>query len=136
FGGDGAGDVQFTDATKAGLEAMGLTARGDDLVYTISPDGHTLVAYRGSEGTGNEVFTVVIDDPTGTPGYQFTLNGAFDHINEFDDMVSALRLPFNGVRVTDADGDSVTTEFSVIVKDDAPDEEEPKLVTVEEDSSN
>ncbi len=136
FGGDGAGNVQFTDATKAGLEAMGLTARGDDLVYTISSDGHTLIAYRDSEGTGNEVFTVVIDDPTGTPGYQFTLNGAFDHINEFDDMVSALRLPFNGVRVTDADGDSVTTEFSVIVKDDAPDEEELKLVTVEEDSTD
>ena len=135
FGKDGAGDVQFTQATKTALEAMGLKAGTTALVYVVAPDGHTLIAYRGiGRNEADKIFTVEITDPTGNPGYKFTLNGALTHLNEFGNQVSGLTLPFDGIRVTDGDGDSVETDFKIVVMDDTPDNAQSKQVPVDEDS--
>jgi len=140
FGTDNAGDVQFTEegagSTKATLEALGLKSGGEDLVYNVSNDGHTLTAYKGSVAAGNEVFTVEITDPAGIPGYKFTLSGAIDHINEFGDTVSGLNLEFGGIEVTDGDDDSVNTGFTITVMDDAPEPTDPQIHTVDEDSGD
>ena len=138
FGTDGAGDVQFTtgdtDSTVASLEALDFKSDGAALVYEVAADGHTLTAYKGSVASGNEVFTVEITDPTGTPGYTFTLNGALDHVDGSGDTVDTLDLVFDNLAVTDKDGDSVSTDFTITVKDDAPQEGIAQTHTVDEDS--
>ncbi|WP_323752054.1 DUF5801 repeats-in-toxin domain-containing protein [Marinobacter sp.] len=140
FGADDAGDVQFTEdgegSTKSSLEALGLKSGGEDLVYEVSNDNHTLTAYKGSAVAGNEVFTVEITYPTDNPGYEFTLSGAIDHINEFDDTVSGLNLEFDGIEVTDGDNDSINTGFTIKVMDDAPEPTDLQIHTVDEDSDD
>ncbi|MGP7735744.1 DUF5801 repeats-in-toxin domain-containing protein [Oceanimonas smirnovii] len=133
FGTDGAGDVQFTAETKTSLEALGFKSGGKVLEYKVMDDGHTLIAYEKDDSSQTPVFTVVITDPTGTPGYQFTLNGALDHVED-DVTVDELSLEFDNIKVTDKDGDSVNTGFTITVKDDAVDPSEPQNVTVIEDS--
>ncbi|WP_134114007.1 VCBS domain-containing protein [Oceanimonas baumannii] len=134
FGTDGAGDVQFTAGTAAALKDLGLTSADKALAYEVSTDGHTLIAYKEGESSQTPVFTVVITDPTGTPGYQFILNGALDHVDDIGNTVDELGLVFDNIQVTDKDGDSVDTGFTITVKDDAVDPSEPQLVTVIEDS--
>ncbi|MBK1872024.1 VCBS domain-containing protein [Marinobacter sp. 1-3A] len=139
FGTDGAGKVQFTegvvDTTTAGLVSMGLESGGEALVYSVSADGYTLIAFKPSESVSDPVFTAEITDPTGTPGYKFVLNKAIDHTNKFGDSVSGLDLKFEGLQVTDGDGDTVNVDFTVTVMDDAPDPAQPQTEVVDEDSS-
>ncbi|TDB02389.1 DUF5801 repeats-in-toxin domain-containing protein, partial [Halomonas marinisediminis] len=140
FGTDGAGNVEFTqgasDSTTAGLTALGLQSDGEDVLYLVSGDGHTLTAYTQSDGANDPVFTVQITDATGAPGYLFTLSKPVDHLNRFGDSVSGLDLQFEHVRVTDGDGDLSNTDFTITVMDDAPDPNQAQLVTVVEDSSD
>ncbi|RBW51424.1 DUF5801 repeats-in-toxin domain-containing protein [Marinobacter sp. F3R11] len=134
FGADGAGDVQFTASTVAGLDTLGLESSGASLNYEISNDGHTLTAYKGNVVDDIKVFVVEITDPQGSPGYEFELLGAIDHVNEYGDSVSGLNLGFENLHITDADGDGTTTDFSVVVIDDAPDPTQAQVHTVDEDS--
>ncbi|WP_455230460.1 VCBS domain-containing protein [Geopseudomonas aromaticivorans] len=136
FGADGAGNVQFTESTKTALEAMELKANNVGLEYEIEADGHTLTAYRGAGRSDDDrIFTVEITNPTSNPGYRFTLEGAIDHVNRYGDQLTGLDLEFEGIRVTDRDGDSVQTGFEITVMDDAPDEATPQEVEVDEDST-
>ncbi|WP_417605942.1 DUF5801 repeats-in-toxin domain-containing protein, partial [Oceanimonas baumannii] len=134
FGTDGAGDVQFTAGTAAALKDLGLTSADKALEYKVIDDGHTLIAYKEGESSQTPVFTVVITEPTGTPGYEFILNGALDHVDGSGNTVEDLGLVFDNIKVTDKDGDSVDTGFTITVKDDAVDPSEPQNVTVIEDS--
>lgn len=139
FGADGAGNVQFTEATKTTLEAMGLEANNVDLEYVIEADGHTLTAYRGAGRSDDDrIFTVEITNPTGNPGYKFTLQGALDHVgkNENDEQVQVdeLVINFKAIKITDGDGDWVETGFEITVTDDDP-STEAKKVNVDEDAT-
>ncbi|MHB0819562.1 T1SS-143 repeat domain-containing protein [Stutzerimonas stutzeri] len=133
FGSDGAGDAQFTPATAAALEALGLESNGQTLSYVVSADGHTLTAYRGGESVGNEVFTVVITNPATNPGYEFRLHKPLDHVDGSNAPVDEFDLVFGQVRITDRDGDQVHTSFTVTVLDDTPDATQPRRVEVDED---
>lgn len=135
FGSDGAGDAQFTPATAAALEALGLESNGQTLSYVVSADGHTLTAYRGGESVGNEVFTVVITNPATNPGYEFRLHKPLDHVDGSNAPVDEFDLVFGQVRITDRDGDQVHTSFTVTVLDDTPDATQPRRVEVDEDDA-
>ncbi|QDY69418.1 VCBS domain-containing protein [Qingshengfaniella alkalisoli] len=90
----------------------GLSSGGDDLRYELSTDGHTLTAY--TVNGGDPVFIVTVTDPTSADaGYSFELLGPLDHDGE-----ESLDLTF-GTEVTDSDGDTDTTDFSVTIADDA-----------------
>ncbi|WP_309043112.1 immunoglobulin-like domain-containing protein [Marinobacter sediminicola] len=139
FGADAAGDVRFTDtganSTIERLKALGLKS-GVVLEFDLSSDGHTIIAYRGSgRAEADKIFTVSIVDVPSNPGYQLTLNGALDHVSKYGDVLSALDIPFEGVLVTDRDGDSAETRFTVSVVDDNPSTTTPKNVVVDEDST-
>ncbi|WP_367066640.1 tandem-95 repeat protein [Oryzisolibacter sp. LB2S] len=111
FGADGAGDVVFTADTITQLQAEGLQSGGAALDYTLSPDGHTLTATAG----GQQVFTVVIDNPTGpNPSYTFTLDKALNN------PAGADLTPDFLFHVTDGDGDHSEQSFTVTIKDDGP----------------
>ncbi|WP_207793503.1 DUF5801 repeats-in-toxin domain-containing protein [Pseudomonas lopnurensis] len=135
FGADGAGDVQFTGDTSAALEGLGLESNGEGLTYDITGGGHTLTAYRGDVADGIPVFTVVIINPGTTPAYQFTLLRPLDHIDGTGAPIDDIALDFVGILVTDRDGDTVETQFTVTVLDDTPDDTQPKQVTIDEDST-
>jgi T1SS-143 domain-containing protein len=138
FGTDKSGDVVFTDtasgSTTAALTALNLASQGTALQYVVSADGHTLTAYRGaSRVEADKIFSVVITNPKGVdgqPGYSFTLQGPLDHAVGADPV--DIVLGFTNLVVTDRDGDSVTTSFNVLVKDDVP---AAKAITVDEDST-
>ncbi|MDT0684711.1 VCBS domain-containing protein, partial [Roseicyclus sp. F158] len=120
-GQDGFGVQLTTDSAPAGL-----TSGGDPIRYTLSEDGLTLTADTG-EGT-DPVFTVTITDPANADaGYTFDLLRPLDHTGG-----SSLDLVF-GVEVTDEDGDTDQTRFTVAVGDDAPASTIER--TVDEDSS-
>lgn len=129
FGGDGAGDVQFTAATVTALEGLSLKAGGTGLEFVIDNDNHSLTAYRGAgRAATDKVFTVDITDSSGTPSYDFVLNAPIDHAGAPD-----LTLAFQDIRVTDADGDSVVKDFNVKVLDDAS--QSTMAQTVDEDGT-
>ncbi|SNT64529.1 T1SS-143 domain-containing protein, partial [Tardiphaga sp. OK246] len=102
--------------------ALALTSDGTALQYevtTLANGGQQLLAYKGStHNSSTLVFTVTLD-PTSTHGsYSFTLNGNLDHPATGPNSND---LPLNfGVTATDADGDSVPTNFTVHVQDDVP----------------
>lgn len=140
FGADGVGDVQFTEtdanSTVEKLIAMGLESDQKALEYELSPDGHTLIAYRGDPGNDDKIFTVeIVDAKTSNPGYQFTLNGPLDHLNEDDDQLTNLNLGFGNIVVTDGDGDTAETSFNVKVKNDEPNPAIEQPVTTDEDEA-
>ena len=107
---DGDRSVRF-EASLAG--ATSLTSEGDDVSYGLNTDGTVLTA---TASDGRVVFTVELSD-AGSGSYDFTLLDTLDHPNadEEDDIV----LTF-GYVATDADGDSVSSSFTVTVDDDAP----------------
>ncbi|MDH1691523.1 DUF5801 domain-containing protein, partial [Acinetobacter junii] len=121
-------DVRFTIATQTALEAWADSNSNPNLTASISPDGHTLTALNN----GNPAFTVTLSvAPNGAVTYEFTLQGPLTHLN-----VSYLALPFNGLQIIDADGDTTIGNFSVIVLDDEPSVLDPKVLIVNEDLTN
>ena len=90
---------------------------GTEITYEISNDGHTLTGKAGDV----EVFTVEITDPSNVgdgTGYEFTLLDSIDHKDE-NISFEELDIPFNFI-ATDIDGDSVNSQFTIKVVDDAP----------------
>src|SRR5690606_35832208 len=140
FGADGAGNVQFTEgvnSTVSVLEELGLASGSTDLEYALSSDGYTLTAYRGTgRDEADRIFSIEITDPTGAPGYIFMLHGALDHLEDGGASIDDLLLSFRHIRVTDSDGDYVDTGVDITVMDDAPDDQQIKSVTVDEDSTD
>lgn len=142
FGADGAGDIQFTEdgpnSTVGRLVQQGIESGNEPLQYVVSNDGHTLTAYRGDARTeAAKIFEVEIIDPqnaNGDAGYKFTLHGALDHYTEDGDRLTNIKLPIEGIEITDGDGDSVTTRFEVKVKDDTLDENIAREIELDEDS--
>ncbi|MFD1007728.1 immunoglobulin-like domain-containing protein [Oceanisphaera ostreae] len=125
FGADKAGDVVFTEATITALNGQSIKSSGEAVTYALT-DSHTITA----TANGKTVFTVKITNPQGTPGYELTLQGPLDHAVGADPV--GIVLGFTNLVVTDRDGDSVTTSFNVLVKDDVP---AAKAITVDEDST-
>ncbi|MEX2518759.1 MAG: tandem-95 repeat protein [Paracoccaceae bacterium] len=115
-------DVTLTTASAP----AGLRSGGEDLLYRLSPDGHTLTADTGE--VTDPVFRVTLTDPTSADaGYTFELLRPLDHDGE-----ESLDLTF-AVEVADSDDDTDTAAFTVTVVDDAPASEITQ--TVPEDSS-
>lgn len=97
-----------------------LTSGGVAIEYDLSADGHTLIAYAGpGRDEADKVFTVTVTDPTGNPGYTFTLNGKLDHANANGENNKDLIFGFEA-KETDNDGDKVNGSFTITVADDIP----------------
>lgn len=129
FGADGpaaSGALTFADDTVEVLAALGLTAGGETVAYTLSPDGVTVAA----TAAGAPVFRMeLLGSGSGPYSYRFTLEGALDHTQEVGPDV--LTLSF-GVVATDADGSRQTAEIDIEVVDDAPDaSDQPEIVLSE-----
>ena len=126
----GTDDIDTTfDQDQPGLVENGVskfTSGGDDIVFTVSADGHTLTAYTND--INQPVFDVVITNADNNNAtYTFTLHQPVDHVNGED-----IPFPFN-FTVTDTDGDSANSHFEVTVVDDVPDT--TKSIDVDEDQS-
>lgn len=90
------------------------TSHGEQVTYSLSPDGLTLTAATASH---QPVFTVTLSD-NGQGGYTFTLQGPIDHgAGGLADFLGDLSF---GFVATDSDGDSKTGSFQVTVIDDVP----------------
>lgn len=106
FGQDGVGQVTLLSGPT------GLHSAGVEVVNTVSVDGLTITGMAGGEA----VYTITLDPVTG--GYSFAQLAQLDHpdTGNPDDV---LNLSFH-YSVTDADGDTATSEITVAVHDDAP----------------
>ena len=119
YGTDGQGDIRFD---VAGLEAQGLSSRGEPLQYWLSADGHNLVAWVAQDGADNQeqpdagvVFVAQLDPVTGF--YSVTLTGSLDHTEGGTEDNLVINI---GIIITDADGDSANTVLALDVDDDSP----------------
>ncbi|WP_223176039.1 Ig-like domain-containing protein [Sulfurimonas indica] len=106
-------DVTFDTTQEA---PSGLTHNGEQIVYSYSADGHTLIAQAGD----TKVFQVDIQGSSNTSSdgatYKFTLLDSIDHTGDVDS--TDLSFAF---KATDADDNDVaTSEFSVNIIDDEP----------------
>ena len=119
-------DTIFTNATIAALESQNIEASlGNELTYALSNAGHTLTA----SFNGVAHFSVEIKDPTlTTASYEFTLLNAIYHTTSGG--TKTINIPFN---VVDFDGDSVGSDFDVVVTDDVGSSD--KQLSVNEDGS-
>src|SRR5690625_270716 len=105
-----------------------------ELDYVLSDGDRTLTAYRGNDHTeANKIFTAEIVGLPSEPGYQLTLHGPLDHLNQDGDSLTSLDLPFENVLIIDGDGDTAVTRFNVKIMDDKP-STEPRKVTLDEDT--
>ena len=109
------GTAEDNVAATSGGNPVTLTSNGDPVNFSFI--GDTLVGHTGADPSTNQVFTVSLDDATGS--YEFTLlaNVDFDGLPSAADNVIDLTFDF---AATDGDGDSTTGEFSVTVTDTAP----------------
>jgi len=123
--GPGANPVQLT--VPQALVDLALTADGSPVTYAVSPNGHTLTA---TDGAGNGVFTVVIDNAGGGWSYSFTLDGNLDHAAGLG--ANDIDLPI-GLVLSNAVGNTATAQFEVSVVDDLPVAAGEATVTLAED---
>ncbi len=108
------GQDSFAVALSAAGLPTGLTAGGLPVNYVVAAGGTTLTGYTGTY-PGQTIFTVSLTNSTAAnAGYRFELVKALDHGDNF-----SLTLPFI-FTVTDSDGDSASSIFSVTVIDDNP----------------
>ncbi|MBU3014042.1 cadherin-like domain-containing protein, partial [Poseidonibacter lekithochrous] len=106
-GSDEIADTKFALASIATLTALGIQSAGEDLVYALSADKHTITATRTTGG--EEVFKIVITDPASTDAkYDFTLSLPIDHTKATND--EEWTLPFS---VYTVDTDNFTTEGDI-----------------------
>ncbi len=121
-------DTRFS-ADLSTLEGLGLRSGGALLEYVLSSDGHTLTAYKGAgRAASDQVFVATITNPASNAGYSFVLKAPLDHGAD-----ATKDLPFDFL-VTDGDGDTAGSTFTVTVVDDQP-VTTPLEITVGEDSS-
>jgi T1SS-143 domain-containing protein len=113
WNGQPAGTVTFATSTLANMTALGLSSNGVALVYSLSTDGAVLSAFAGAGGP--LVFTVALSG-SGNGSYTFTL---FDNLDHLGANGATLPLAFDVV-ATDAEGDTVDQQFTVVVTDDVP----------------
>lgn len=123
-GGDAPGEF---GATGNYTLPTGLTSNGEPVDVTFDPATGT---YTGT-ADGNPVFTMVVED---NGNYTFTLEGPIDH-PDATDADDVLQLTFE-VEVTDADGDSDTSNIVIDVKDDGPVIADDNLGTIDEGTLN
>ncbi|MBO9193450.1 VCBS domain-containing protein [Rhizobium sp. 16-449-1b] len=119
----------------------GLQSHGQDILYRISADGHTLTGYtetvigEGSEAVvkTTDVFVVTLDPTAEHGAYTFTLLTSIDHpqsgpgagegeiilLDVAPSQDQQIDLTF-AVTAKDADGDTVPASFTVTVNDDVP----------------
>ncbi len=127
----------------------GLKSHGQDILYKISADGHTLTGYTETvvgEGEGatvktTDVFVVTLDPTAANGAYTFKLLTSIDHpeitdssggngseggegggiilLRAAESSVDHIDLKF-AVTAKDADGDTVRTDFTVTINDDVP----------------
>ncbi len=118
----GAGDrlVAFTNASVAteGQDGEALSSHGLAVHTVLLADG-TLVGYTGEAAptvtsASNVVFYATVSD-TDNGHYNFTLVQSLDDAKGSD----AIKLTF-GYTAMDADGDTATNSFTVVVADDKP----------------
>ncbi|MDM9623576.1 VCBS domain-containing protein, partial [Rhizobium sp. S96] len=103
-------DLKFGDIQE---QLSGLSHHDVPLTYQVTDGGHTLTAYAGE----TPVFIVTLDPQASNGSYTFTLLQSIDHIGESNDKQVDLTFNF---AASDADGDTVTGSFTVIVNDDTP----------------
>jgi len=113
--------VDFTDANVTATNAAGdpvtLTSNGVAVNFGLDANG-TLVGYTGGDVNSNQVFTVALNDATGT--YDFTLLTNVDYTGLTSAADNVIDLSFN-FTATDSDGDvSAPGEFTVTVDDTSP----------------
>ncbi|RYE87805.1 MAG: hypothetical protein EOP19_03240, partial [Hyphomicrobiales bacterium] len=103
-------DVIFSSSMNG---ASGLFSRGVAVIFSVSSDGHTLLATAGDR----PVFTVTLDPTAAKGSFTFTLQSELDHrLNSVED-----NLPVNFSFVARAsDGDPVSGKFTVVINDDSP----------------
>jgi len=142
-GSDEIADTKFAIASIATLTALGIQSAGEDLVYALSADKHTITATRTTGG--EEVFKIVITDPASTDAkYDFTLSLPIDHTKATND--EEWTLPFSVYTVdTDnfttegdieginADDDAIDT-FNVTIQDSTPSAVDSSIETNEDTS--
>jgi VCBS repeat-containing protein len=122
-------DVTFNNPAPP----AGLKSGGEDVLYYVSADGHTLTAYTGNafnpDGTPeHQVFRIVINDSASADAaYTFTLIRPLDHASS-----DSIDLPVK-FKVTDIDNDTVSGTFTVSVIDDKS--ESPQSIVLDEDGS-
>ena len=123
--------------------ATGLTSKGEQLVYSVNPEGSLLTATAGNR----EVFTLQVN----TDGiWSFNLNDQLDHVDEADDESTDLKnstggvlasLDFTGLIIfSDSDNDIVSLGsygenlFTIEVENDIPEAPSPINGAVHEDA--
>jgi T1SS-143 domain-containing protein len=107
--GTAANNVHVTDADG---HPIVLTSDGATVQYIMI--GNVLVGYTHNDPLFHQVFTVSLSD-NGSGSYTFTLLGNLDHPTGQD--ANELKITFD-YTATDADGDSDSNTFAVIVVDD------------------
>ena len=117
--------------TITGENGAVLSSGGVALQYVLTAlanGGELLTAYKGdARGDDARVFTLTLDPTSAHGSYTFNLLGTLDHATGSD----SIALTF-AVQAADADGDTVSTNFTVNVADDLPvtsGEVEPHNVT-------
>ncbi|MGX9393321.1 T1SS-143 repeat domain-containing protein [Nitrobacteraceae bacterium UC4446_H13] len=116
----GADDGPARDVTLLSSTApAGLKAGGLDVHYSLSADGHTLIAYTGSNSAdpSSQVFTVSLDPTQPNGAYTFKLLHSLDHAPGDGENSLALNFAF---RAKDSDTDPVDSSFVIRVTDDVP----------------
>jgi T1SS-143 domain-containing protein len=107
-----ADNVTVTDGAS---NPVTLTSNGEAISYAF--DGSTLVAHTGADPSLNRVFTVELDDATGT--YSFTLLANVDNADATSAADNVFNIAFDYL-ATDADGDTAGGSFTVTVSDTVP----------------
>jgi T1SS-143 domain-containing protein len=114
-GADGLGSLTFAgivDGAAVIDTANHAVTSGHQAVYYHIVDSHTLV---GATQSGQTIFTVTLDPVWGN--YTFTLEHAIDHPDA--NVADSLGMQF-GYTLTDGDGDTASSSFTVTVNDDLP----------------
>ena len=120
----------------------GLQSQGQDILYRISADGHTLTGYtetvigEGSEAVvkTTDVFVVTLDPTAANGAYSFQLLTSIDHprsgpggemmpLEVAPSQDKQIDLTF-AITAKDADGDTTPADFTVTINDDVPDAKE------------
>ena len=107
YGEDGAGQISSNGASSFNGPGA-LSSNGEAVTITQTSNG-----YEGKTANGETVFTLSLNSATGE--YTFTQYAGLDHTAGS----SSILLNF-GVDITDADGDSSSTNIEIIVIDSAP----------------
>ena len=128
FGNDGPAAVNPFVWSMDGLEAMGETSQGHELLYEVVDGGLTLnayylvegkyeVNYPGEDSGGRvEVFSVTVTDVT-TGAYTFTLYQPLDHAEAGTEDDILYNFTYT---LTDGNGSTGTGSLGMTIDDDSP----------------